>query len=48
MYKRERNLLPEVPLADQQTVVACETQDVEFYSINKDLADGSNEQFACE
>jgi hypothetical protein len=48
LYKRERMLLPDMPLADQQTVIACETQDVEFYSINKDLADRSNEQFACE
>lgn len=48
MYKRDRALLPDTPLTDQQTVFACETRDVEFYSINKDLADRSNEQFACE
>ncbi|KAJ9092291.1 hypothetical protein QFC20_007419 [Naganishia adeliensis] len=48
LYKRDRDLLSDASLADQQTVIACETRDVEFYSINKDLADRSNEQFACE
>lgn len=33
---------------DQQSVIACETHDVEYYSINQDLADRANEQFSCE
>lgn len=48
LYKRDRDLSSDASLADQQTVIACETRDVEFYSINKDMADRSNEQFACE
>ncbi|KAJ9104597.1 hypothetical protein QFC21_002095 [Naganishia friedmannii] len=48
VYRRDQQRTIETPLVEQQSVIACETQDVEYYSINKDLAERANEQFSCE